>query len=824
MPQRRWAGLAAQLAGRSVEGALWPAQLLRPLGGGQCGCLSSSSSSSSSGGAGPGAGPGTPPAPPAPEAQSLDRREASKFAALADSWWDAAGGPFAPLHALNAARCAFLRRGVCALRGLRRDGAEPFAGLRVLDVGCGGGLLSEPVARLGGEVTGIDVSDEGVAAAAAHAAGDPLLARRISYRRATLEALVAEGASFDVVMASEVIEHVRRPAGFLASLAAAAAPGGQVLVTTLNRTPASYALAIVGAEYVARVVPAGTHSWSRFITPQELGMMAADAGLRLELLAGMAMRPGGRFALTDDVGVNYAALFSKPAAAAAAHAAGGAGGAAGAGRQRGGGAPPPPVTAASLLQEAETLQQRAERKSGADGLMAFEAAATKFRAALDAGLDATSRPDAAFGLGECLQLWADLLLQLTHQAPDAELTAERAAAAQARAVALYADSVRAYEQVPAPGGPEGALRPDAAVNCANALTSWAELAAGAEQRALLQQAVGLYRAALQQEEDALTLSNLGDALVAAGEAALAAGDGAAGQAAFQAALGSYEASCSLTDSSAGDDLPGLLHNWGVGLHTIAKQAQACELRHSLLEQAAAKLRSSAEFSRADPAPHNALGDVLMDAAELSLALAGAGGFGGAAPLGSEAAERAAALVQQAVDGGYAAALTICRTNADALVRRGGRRRAGGPPASSGGQPARAQLPRSRTPSRRARPPQVGLAEAGVAMAKLARRRGDEAAAARHAAAAAAHYGSALQRPHLLGAAGERVDVRYNAACAAALAGRPDLAQPLLAGLAAAGALVACEAAGDEDLAALRGEAWFGALLQQQQHGQEQPAG
>ncbi|KAF6255179.1 S-adenosyl-L-methionine-dependent methyltransferase [Scenedesmus sp. NREL 46B-D3] len=252
---------------------------------------------------------------------SLDKKEAAKFAALADKWWDTTGGPFAPLHALNTARVAFLRSGLCGLRGLQQQQAQaqPLRGLAVLDVGCGGGLLSEPVARLGAQVHGIDVSDEGVAAAAAHAAGDPLLSDRVRYQRTTLEALLATpgaAGSYDVVMASEVIEHVKQPGQFLADLAAAAAPGGHVFITTLNRTPAAYSLAIVAAEYLLRFVPPGTHDWHKFITPQELGMMAADAGLRLELVAGMSLQPdSGQFSLGQDTSINYAALLSKPGAA-----------------------------------------------------------------------------------------------------------------------------------------------------------------------------------------------------------------------------------------------------------------------------------------------------------------------------------------------------------------------------------------------------------------------------------------------------------------------------------------------------------------------------
>ncbi|WIA30308.1 hypothetical protein OEZ86_000396 [Tetradesmus obliquus] len=216
-------------------------------------------------------------------------------------------------------RVAFLRSSLCGLRGLQQQQAQPLRGLRVLDVGCGGGLLSEAVARLGAQVHGIDVSDAGVAAAAAHAAGDPLLAERIRYQKTTLEQLLASpgaAASYDVVMASEVIEHVKQPGQFLCDLAAAAAPGGQVFITTLNRTPAAYGLAIVAAEYLLRFVPAGTHDWHKFITPQELAMMGTDAGLQLELLSGMSLQPGsGQFSLGQDTSINYAAMLSKPSSA-----------------------------------------------------------------------------------------------------------------------------------------------------------------------------------------------------------------------------------------------------------------------------------------------------------------------------------------------------------------------------------------------------------------------------------------------------------------------------------------------------------------------------
>jgi 2-polyprenyl-3-methyl-5-hydroxy-6-metoxy-1,4-benzoquinol methylase len=275
--------------------------------------------------------------------KSLDAREARKFGALADKWWDADLGPFAPLHSMNPARVSFIRDAVLDARRERErapaaataataaatepsssSAAEPLANLRILDVGCGGGILSEALARLGARVVGIDAAREGVRAAQAHAALDPRVRARVCYRAATAERLLAEltgaegdagdggaGATnareaaaaddaadegpgnpclkpFDVVVASEVIEHVRDPAAFLSALAALSRPRtGQVVISTLNRTAAALALAVVGAEHVAGLVPVGTHDWRRFLTPQELAMLAEGAGLEVAMMAGM---------------------------------------------------------------------------------------------------------------------------------------------------------------------------------------------------------------------------------------------------------------------------------------------------------------------------------------------------------------------------------------------------------------------------------------------------------------------------------------------------------------------------------------------------------
>jgi 2-polyprenyl-6-hydroxyphenyl methylase / 3-demethylubiquinone-9 3-methyltransferase len=236
---------------------------------------------------------------------SLDPGEAARFAALADDWWDATGA-FGPLHRINPARLEWLRDRLCAHFGRDPLSNKPLAGLRIVDVGCGGGLVCEPLARLGATVTGIDAVAEGVRAAIAHAEGARLA---IEYRVATAEALLAAGESFDAVVSLEVVEHVADRAAFVATLCGLVAPGGALALSTLNRTPRAYALAIVGAEYVMGWLPRGTHRWSKFVRPSELARDLAAGGFRLTGLAGLAYDPAqDEWRLNRDLSVNYFAF------------------------------------------------------------------------------------------------------------------------------------------------------------------------------------------------------------------------------------------------------------------------------------------------------------------------------------------------------------------------------------------------------------------------------------------------------------------------------------------------------------------------------------
>ena len=235
---------------------------------------------------------------------SIDPAEVAKFQAMAAEWWDPQG-KFKPLHMLNPTRLDYVTAQVAAQFGRDRDADQPFVGLSVLDIGCGGGLMAEPMARLGATVTGADAAPGNIAVASLHAQGQGL---PIDYRATTSEALAAEGLRYDVVMALEIVEHVADPAAFVATCRDLLRPGGMLIQSTLNRTAKSFGAAIIGAEWIMRWLPKGTHDWRRFITPDELATMTEAAGLRVVDRCGMVFNPlGWSWSLSPrDLSVNYA--------------------------------------------------------------------------------------------------------------------------------------------------------------------------------------------------------------------------------------------------------------------------------------------------------------------------------------------------------------------------------------------------------------------------------------------------------------------------------------------------------------------------------------
>ena len=239
---------------------------------------------------------------------TIDTDEVEKFSRLAATWWDTEGA-FKPLHRFNPVRVAYIRDAIAG--HFNRDAAalKIADGLSLLDVGCGGGLIAEPMARLGASVTAIDASEKNIAAAKMHAEQAGL---KVDYQCTAAESLASSGAQFDVILCLEVVEHVADPALLVRSIAALLKPGGLLIMATLSRTPQSFALAIVGAEYVLRWLPRGTHQWSKFIKPAELSDFVVKSGLVLKAIDGVQYNPLTKvWLLSRDTTVNYLLTATK---------------------------------------------------------------------------------------------------------------------------------------------------------------------------------------------------------------------------------------------------------------------------------------------------------------------------------------------------------------------------------------------------------------------------------------------------------------------------------------------------------------------------------
>lgn len=244
------------------------------------------------------------------KAATVDPREIEQFSRIAEEWWDESG-KFRPLHRINPVRIAYIRDHLIRHFELDAKAPKPLKGLKLLDIGCGGGLICEPMARLGADVTGIDASERNIQVARLHAEQSGLA---IDYRHTSVESLEHEHETYDVVLTLEIIEHVAEPALFMEHSCALVKPGGAMFLSTLNRTAKAFALAIVGAEYILRWLPRGTHSWRKFLKPSEIAAFLRRSGMELADETGMVFNP-----FTDswslnprDMDVNYLMFATKP--------------------------------------------------------------------------------------------------------------------------------------------------------------------------------------------------------------------------------------------------------------------------------------------------------------------------------------------------------------------------------------------------------------------------------------------------------------------------------------------------------------------------------
>lgn len=240
---------------------------------------------------------------------TLDPEEIARFGAMADEWWDPKG-KFRPLHKISPARLAFFREQICRHFGRDEKAANALNGLSLIDIGCGGGLVAEPMAKQGATVTAIDPAEQNIKAASLHAEQQGVT---IDYRACRAEDVVEQNETFDIVLLLEVVEHVPSVPDFTKIAASLVAPGGLLIMSTINRTTKAFALAIVGAEYILRWLPRGTHQWNRFVTPDELANCAEAAGLLPRERHGLTFNPlRDEWRISSDTDVNYFLTASRP--------------------------------------------------------------------------------------------------------------------------------------------------------------------------------------------------------------------------------------------------------------------------------------------------------------------------------------------------------------------------------------------------------------------------------------------------------------------------------------------------------------------------------